>query len=81
METKARAYSATRRPDEALQSPATQDPYARLAAAILAKATRDAKKGDLDALFWLLSEQAEFLAGSVGLSWPHVCKWTRGRFD
>ena len=77
VETKARAYSATSRPDQARQSPATQDAYARLAAAVLAKATREAKKGDLDALFWLLSEQAEFLADSVGLSWPHVQKWVR----
>ena len=77
METKARANSGTRLPDQACQSPASKNAYARLAAAVLAKATRDAKKGDLDALFWLLTEQAEFLADSVGLSWTHVQRWTR----
>ena len=66
---------------EGRQSQGSQNSYARLAAAILAKATRDAKKGDIDALFWLLSEQAEFLADAVGLSWPHVCKWTRAKFN
>ena len=66
---------------EGRQSPASKNGYTRLAAAILAKATREAKKGDMDALFWLLSEQAEFLADAVGLSWPHVQKWTRAKFN
>ena len=81
METKARAYSGTRRPDEARQSPATQDGYVRLAAAILGAAAKQARAGDMDALFWLLSDQAEFLADGVGLSWTHVKKWTRAKFN
>ncbi len=79
--TKARANSGTRRPDEASQSPASKNAYTRLAAAVLAKATREARAGNLDATFWLLSEQAEFLADSVGLSWPHVQKWVREKLQ
>ena len=64
---------------EGRQSPGNQNSYARLAAAILAKAAREAKKGDMDAIFWLLSDQAEFLADAVGLSWTHVKKWARAK--
>ena len=77
METKARANSGTRRPDEARQSPARQNGYAKLAAAVLARATRDAESGDLDATFWLLTEQAEILSNGIGLSITHVQKWAR----
>ena len=79
--TNARKNSATRRPDEASQSPASKNAYTRLAAAVLAKAAREARAGNLDATFWLLSEQAEFLADGVGLSWPHVQKWARAKID
>ena len=63
------------------QSPGLQDPYRRIAAAILAKATKEAQKNDLDALFWLLSEQAEYLAFEIGLSYTHVKKWARERLQ
>ena len=63
------------------QSPGSQSGYARLAAAILAKATKEAQKNDLDALFWLLSEQAEYLAFEIGLSYTHVKKWARERLQ
>ena len=67
--------------DEGRASRACQDGYARLAAAILAKAARQARKGDIDALFWLLSDQAEILADGVGLSWAHVKKWARAKIN
>ena len=67
--------------DEGRASPASQNGYARLAAAILARAAKEAKAGDLDALFWLLSEQAEILSNGIGLSWPHVQKWARARLQ
>ena len=63
------------------QSPGRQDPYRRLAAAILAKATKEAQENDLDALFWLLSEQAELLAFEIGLSYRHVKRWARARLQ
>ena len=66
---------------EGRASRASQDGYARLAAAILAKATREAKKGDLDALFWLLGNQAEILSNGIGLSWTHVQKWARAKIN
>jgi hypothetical protein len=75
METKSRAYSATRQPGQAGSSPGVKSPYSRLAAGILAQAAKDAKAGDTGAALWLLSEQAEFLAGAVGLSWVHVKRW------
>lgn len=82
METNARANSGTSRPDErGTISPGSGDPFKRLAAAILAKAAKEAKAGDLDALFWLLSEQAEILSNGIGLSWPHVQKWARARLQ
>ncbi|MBT4946228.1 MAG: hypothetical protein HON27_08670 [Candidatus Marinimicrobia bacterium] len=61
------------------RSPATKDPYKRLAAAILAQAAKEARAGDQDAASWLLSEQAEILAGGVGLSFVHVRRWARDR--
>ena len=76
------AIQATSRPingDEL--SPASLDPYKRLAAGILAQAAKEAKAGELAAAYWLLSEQAEFLAGAVGLSWPHVQRWACGIID
>jgi hypothetical protein len=80
METNARTYSASRRPDDRGKiSAANRDPYSRLAAAILGQAAKEARAGDQDAAIWLLSEQAEFLAGAVGLSWTHVQKWARPR--
>ncbi len=81
MATNARAFSGTRRPDEALQSPARRNGYAKLAAAILARAAKDAKRGDIDATFWLLTEQAEILSNGIGLSITHVQKWARAKFD
>jgi len=75
METKSRAYSATRQPGQEKISGGSRDPYRRLAAGVLAQAAKDAKAGDTDAALWLLSEQAEFLAGAVGLSWVHVKRW------
>ena len=81
MATNARAFSGTRRPDEALQSPARRNGYAKLAAVILAKAAKDAKRGDVDATFWLLSEQAEILADGIGLSITHVKKWARAKIN
>jgi len=60
---------------EERQSPASQSGYVRLAAAILAKAAREAKAGDLDALQWLQGEQAEILADGIGLSVTHVKRW------
>ena len=65
--------------DEGHASPENQNGYARLAAAILAKAAKEAKAGDLDAISWLLTEQAEILADGIGLSWPHVKKWARAK--
>ncbi len=65
---------------EGRQSPASQNGYARLAAAILARAAKQAKKGDMDALFWLLTEQAEFIAEEIGLSYTHVLRKTREFF-
>ena len=62
---------------EGQASPATQDPYSRLAAGILAHAAKEARAGDPDAITWLLSEQAEFLAGAVGLSFVHVERWAK----
>lgn len=56
-------------------SPGIRDPYTRLAAGILANGASAAKAGDQGAAQWLLSEQAEFLADSIGLSHPHVRKW------
>ena len=67
--------------DEGRASRASQDGYARLAAAILLKATKQARKGDLDALFWLLGEQAEILADGVGLSCTHMKKWARAKIN
>jgi hypothetical protein len=58
-------------------SQATRDPYKRLAAGILANGATAARAGDIDAANWLLSEQAEFLADAVGLSFPHVQRWVR----
>jgi hypothetical protein len=61
------------------QSPVSQNGYARLAAAILAKAAKEARAGDTDAAGWLLSDQAELLADGIGLSWTHVQAWARAR--
>ena len=63
--------------DEGHASPASQNGYIRLAAAILANAANAAKAGDLDAAQWLLSGDAEILADGIGLSWPHVQRWAR----
>jgi len=62
-------------------SPGSQNGYIRLAAAILAAAAKAAKEGDLDAVQWLLSGDAEILADGIGLSWPHVQKWARARLQ
>ena len=56
-------------------SAGSRDPWRHLAAAILAQAAKDAKAGDIDALIWLSSPAAEFLADEVGLSYTHVQKW------
>jgi hypothetical protein len=66
---------ATNRPAAERLSAGRSDPYRRLAAGILVQAAKDAKAGDTGAALWLLSEQAEFLAGAVGLSWVHVKRW------
>ena len=58
-------------------SPGHLNGYTRLAAGILAQAAKDAQAGHGDAATWLLSEQAEFLAGAVGLSYTHVQRWAR----
>jgi hypothetical protein len=58
-------------------SPGLKDPYKRLAAGILANGATAAEKGDQDAAQWLLTEQAQFLAEAVGLSWTHVQRWAR----
>lgn len=65
--------------DGGRKSPGHLNGYTRLAAGILAQAARDAKRGDIDAAIWLQSEQAEFLAGAVGLSFAHVQRWARDR--
>ncbi len=67
-------YRTTDRP-----SPATKNGYVRLAAGILAHAAKEARAGDLEALHWLLTEQAELLAGGVGLSYAHVRRWAGER--
>jgi hypothetical protein len=67
-------YILTDRP-----SPGIRSGYARLAAAILASAAKEAREGDQDAVSWLLSEQAELLSEGIGLSWPHVQAWARAR--
>ena len=61
--------------DEVKASPASQSGYAKLAAGILAHAAKEAKKGDQAAAQWLQTEQAEFLAGAIGLSFVHVKRW------
>lgn len=82
METKGRQFAATKRPSNtAKQSPANSDPYRRLAAGILAQAAKEARAGDPDAVIWLLSEQAEFLADGIGLSFVHVKRWARARLQ
>ena len=64
---------------EGQASPATQDPYRRLAAGILAHAAKEARAGDPDAVIWLLSEQAQFLTEAVEISYTHVQKWAAKR--
>ena len=66
--------------NEGHASPASQSGYARLAAAIMAKAAKEARAGDQDALFWLLTPQAEFIAEEIGLSYTHVLRKTREFF-
>ena len=66
---------------EGQASPATQDPYSRLAAGILAHAAKEARAGDPDAVIWLQGDQAELLADGIGLSWPHVKRWARARLQ
>ena len=68
------ATSKTGQPET---SPGRADPYRRLAAAVLVQGAKEARDGDIDAAQWLLSEQAEFYAGAVGLSFPHVQKWAQ----
>ena len=71
---------ATKRPsDTGQQSPGSCEPYRRLAAAVLGQAAKEARAGDPDAAIWLLSEQAELLAGGIGLSFAHVKAWARAR--
>ena len=72
-------WVATSRPAADTRSAGKRDPYIALAAAILAQAAKDAKAGDIDAAAWLLTEQAEFLAGAVGLSWTHVQRWAQSK--
>ena len=66
---------------EGQASPATQDPYRRLAAGILAHAAKEARAGDPDAVIWLLSEQAQFLTEAVEISYTHVQSWARERLQ
>ncbi len=82
METKARQFTATKRPSNtSQQSPCNLSPYKRLAAAILGQAAKAAKAGDQDAAIWLLSEQAELLADGIGLSFSHVKAWVGERLQ
>jgi len=70
--------ATSRATDRAVKlSPATRDPYRRLAAGILANGATAAKAGDTGAAQWLLSEQAQFLSDAVGLSYTHVQRWAR----
>ena len=66
---------------EGQASPATQDPYRRLAAAILANGAKAAQAGDPDAVIWLLSKQAQFLTEAVEISYTHVQSWARARLQ
>ena len=59
----------------AAPSPAASDPWKRLAAAILARAAKDARAGNREAAIWLLSEPAELLTAGIGLSVSHVKRW------
>ena len=62
-------------------SPATRDPYRRLAAGILAQAAKEAKAGDIDAAQWLQTGLAELFCDGVGLSFPHVKRWAGERLQ
>jgi len=55
---------------------ATRNGYARLAAAVLLQAAKQARDGNQRAAHWLMSEQAAFLAECIGISSAHVRRWT-----
>lgn len=62
-------------------SPAAMNPWVRLGAAVLLQGFRDAKDGDEEAAYWLLSTDARSIAEALGFDPNTIHEWIEQHFQ
>jgi len=57
------------------------EPYLRLAAAIIKQASREAEKGDIEAAYWLAGEECAWYCELIGYDRNKIFDWLDAKFD